>query len=959
MLFCDDMTKNYQTRYVDYNNSNNNRRKGKKNYFMKRLIKKITPYFFSFLIAIILSCILFFNEIRGYLQTNRHIKNNIEIEKIIDLIDNISAFSFNVNSLLFSLLLIIGMSLLFYTLWNYVPYRAVGFYKDRTLMCEKRLLIPYYRCSYILLIDLINKKRQLNYNRYEKERANSLEKNVLAYVDEIRIFYVNIDNRSNLLMYISDKGFFRKKIERKIYKKMNYVVNNLNITFKENYHFINLEEKEIIKVRNVIEQYHQIRQINVKRNITNVEGLIHNCLYSIQNETSKQTGFLIKIKKINDQSFGISLFILAKNKKSINSLRESFILKLYNKAILNKRNFFFHINNINLKLGSKTIANFFPLILDSIGVSNGGYLGLFSEYNQDYVNYKKSKSLNQIILGHKQGGSERNKETVVSIPTDDLLLNIEIYGMIGQGKTSLVRSIIKQLSNQHVGSLVIDIKGEYAPYFINNSNVEIFTIGKPRPLCINIFQNKDENDIRNTLLIIEEMLSTINQTFSPAMKNLFETALFFASKAKNPNLNTFVEELFSLSLNYLEQQNSNSYIQQTLDAVLNRLSSIFSPINFDVLGVGYSTIDFSYLDHGKVIILDLSEFQKRAARPSDIFLITNLVLKMLYRYASSKGTSNKLKYVVIIEEALNTIPNIYSSESSASLITSENNFLLGRSLGIGHITVSQLWNSVSNIVHGNSATKIIFRSGDKVEKIANAINLSEELSSRLQTLPFRNCYAFVRGIEHPFVLKTVACSSEQLSKYQYRSLLNSKYQHFTHPLLYRNFIEMRSAIYSKFRNIQNKGKDQMLTSHYQKNLAINNLQNKIVEQSKAENKGAGAYLDHDTLTITDLDSLQLKETWTNFCNEYARNYPDLDVNYLKFLSDFVVKNIIKSYDIIELKKFVSENNLNFIRNYLKDKGISSDKHLIACVKFLLSQILKQKEFLLILPNTSKVQRSSS
>ena len=163
--------------------------------------------------------------------------------------------------------------------------------------------------------------------------------------------------------------------------------------------------------------------------------------------------------------------------------------------------------------------------------------------------------------------------------------------------------------------------------------------------------------------------------------------------------------MFELS-EKIKKRINTSYIQQTLDAVLNRLNYIFNPTNFEILGVNTTTLDFSIFDRGKSIILDLSELQKRAARPSDIFLITNLILKMFYKYASLKGTSDSLRYVVVLEEAVNIIPKIYNSDSSASLITAENNFLLGRNLGIGHITVSQLWESVSSIVHGLSLIHI-------------------------------------------------------------------------------------------------------------------------------------------------------------------------------------------------------------------------------------------------------------
>ena len=170
---------------------------------------------------------------------------------------------------------------------------------------------------------------------------------------------------------------------------------------------------------------------------------------------------------------------------------------------------------------------------------------------------------------------------------------------------------------------------------------------------------------------------------------------------------------------------------------------------------------------------------------------------MLYRFASSKEMTNKLRYVVVLEEAINIIPNFYHSESSASLITAENNFLLGRSLGIGHITVSQLWQSVSNIVHGNSATKFIFRSSEKTDLIAKALNMNEEEIAKIQSLPTQHCFLFSENSESAIQIKTLDLVNEPISYVEYQSKMLRKYGRSVFPLLYNNFIDMRTSIYQQ------------------------------------------------------------------------------------------------------------------------------------------------------------------
>ncbi|MHA1778255.1 MAG: hypothetical protein ACTSYN_01660, partial [Candidatus Heimdallarchaeaceae archaeon] len=300
-------------------------------------------------------------------------------------------------------------------------------------------------------------------------------------------------------------------------------------------------------------------------------------------------------------------------------------------------------------------------------------------------------------------------------------------------------------------------------------------------------------DVRTTLLIIDEMFMSSKLELSPSMKNLFEFALFKTHSSNERNIKTFVANLFSVAEN-LKKQHNSPYLQQTLDALLNRLNFIFNPLNFEVLGVSKTTLDLSALNKGKTIILDLSQLQKRAARPSDIFLICNMVLKYLYRFALSQSNVSKLKYVVVMEEAINIIPNFYHVESSASLITAENNFLLGRSLGIGHITVTQMWRSISNIVHGNSSTKIIFRTSENIDEVSQNLNLTEQEKEQLKTLPAQQCFMFFESTNKGILIQTLDQYIQPVSYSKYLSLLSQKYKNKIYPLLYENFIDMRNSI---------------------------------------------------------------------------------------------------------------------------------------------------------------------
>ena len=511
--------------------------------------------------------------------------------------------------------------------------------------------------------------------------------------------------------------------------------------------------------------------------------------------------------------------------------------------------------------------------------------------------FNKPPMKSSILLGYKYSvdlfGDEVFDE--ISIDVGELLYNVEIYGMIGRGKTRLVCSIIQHLFHRKIPSLIFDIKGEYAATFATEPNVEVFTIGAPHPLCINLFDTKDEDDVRGTLLVIEEMMASSNQEFSPSMKNLFETALFLTHKAEERTLETFVETLITLA----KKTKHIASIHHTLDAVLNRINYIFNPISFEILGVSQTTLNFDIFEQGKSIILDLSQFQKRAARPTDIYLICNLILKLFYKYASSKELTNKLRYVVVLEEAINIIPNFYRKQSSASLITAENNFLLGRSLGIGHITISQMWNNVSNIVHANSSTKIVFRSGQEIEKIAKALNLQEFHFNRLQKLPIRHCFFWKDGQEEVSELMTVDFTLPPLKYNHYLLFLKRKYHSSPYPLLFTSFIDMRAALYDKLSHSKQS------TQKKKEKLVVTNNISKI---STSSNKAIRSKTELTKKTSSQENQVKLDDVCFTFCSlnkdkkQCKTNRKDAEIAISSLLRDLLSMRLNKQFWELLIKR---------------------------------------------------------
>jgi len=384
-----------------------------------------------------------------------------------------------------------------------------------------------------------------------------------------------------------------------------------------------------------------------------------------------------------------------------------------------------------------------------------------------------------------------------SLPLETFLFNLEIIGMIGRGKTYLVASIIEQLLDSTIGCLILDLKGEYAHLFINEPNVIVYTIGGPAPLGINLFEMDSDDDVQIVLALISEMLTIAGAPFSPTMQHIFETALQKVAKMKTKNLETFLHCLNKSAEKYTISMKT-SYARDSVDAILNRLNYIFGGVNFEVFSALDNTIDFSKLDDGAKIILDFSEYLRRGASTASLFLVCNLILHLLSKHASQKGITNKLRYLVILEEAMYLIPKRFNLESTASIGYSEQNFIMGRSLGIGSVTIYQLWDSVSSVVHANSLTKILFR-GEDIEKMQGAIKLTEEQFDYLAHLPDRYFILKSKILSGPALLKSKTLTRRGISDNKYKLLAQQKFQRngLQHIRLTKNLIELRNEVFLK------------------------------------------------------------------------------------------------------------------------------------------------------------------
>ncbi len=769
--------------------------------------------------------------------------------------------------------------------------------RNNEFFLQRKILLPFYRCKVVLLIKHINCNIKLNSEEVEGIHT-SFSTLVALNVEKIQIVISKYQSRTSLYILLSKQGFSKKRILQKLEKELLLVTNALSTNYEGHFNILNSKQSKLLlrflrkKKKRIPLDYSALvdTEIDVMDMMYKTIALERcpdvSLMISVQNLKHINGEFYVRFSALSDDNFSIRKFLNATNmskKQNTSSVQE------YEIVLLDDVPKYFHI----------------PLDYKEITTA---------VLSKPRTVFKQGES---ILLGYEYINELLDDE--ISISIGELLYNVEIYGMIGRGKTRFVSGILQSLIHSNVPSLVFDIKGEYAMTFATEPNVEIFTIGSPHPLCVNLFDTEDEDDVRGTLLVIEEMIASTDQNFSPSMKNLFETALFLTHKEEKRTLEVFAEHLITLA----KKNKRVTTIQNTLDAVLNRLNFIFNPSNFEILGVSQTTLNFDVMDQGKTIILDLSQFQRRAARPSDIYLVCNLILKLFYRFAAAKDLTNKLRYVLVLEEAINIIPKIYRTQSSASLITAENNILLGRSLGIGHIFCTQMWHNVSNIVHANSSTKIVFRSGQETEKLAKALNLHEFHYERLQQLPIRHCFIWKDGENKALEIITKEFNCKPLDYQTYLLFLKRKYSSSLYPLLFSSFIEMRTTLHDKLTQSNQTSK-----KNYQKEKKTNAERQKPKEQNSS-------FLNHkfkpDDVCITYC-SLSKNEKECSIIRKNARNACSL---------------LIKRYSRHEIEQAIlgekSSSLEDLLKEVLKERTLHNEEKVVLCAqRELANQLLKME-----------------
>ncbi|MHA2176848.1 MAG: ATP-binding protein [Candidatus Thorarchaeota archaeon] len=314
---------------------------------------------------------------------------------------------------------------------------------------------------------------------------------------------------------------------------------------------------------------------------------------------------------------------------------------------------------------------------------------------------------NELIIAETVFGGRRLFS--VGLKKDWLREHIAVLGATGTGKTTVVKHLMAQLSEQtDIPWWIFDVKGSEYQDLVNRSDSEVLelTPGIDSSFTIDLIDSEmkdDENCAHSIFTILKELLNERGDSsgLSPAMEKLLRESVTHVVKSIDGD-----NSVQALTSKVSELASKDRIGNMTRDALLNRLEILTREPLGSVLRGGPDAVQISNL-LDKRVILDLSQIARiggmDAAR-----LFYNLIAKRIFDAAMKRGISEGLHHVVVLEEASNLVPESYTRHSAAEVTTGESMVMLLRATGQGVIVVSTRPNVSSNIL-ANTSTKIVFR----------------------------------------------------------------------------------------------------------------------------------------------------------------------------------------------------------------------------------------------------------
>lgn len=394
-----------------------------------------------------------------------------------------------------------------------------------------------------------------------------------------------------------------------------------------------------------------------------------------------------------------------------------------------------------------------------------------------------------------------------SIPLEDLAKHALVTGMTGSGKTTTIFGVLEQLFSKNIPFLIIEpAKAEYRHLLGADDGksdpsgpiptLRVYTLGDETvaPFRLNPFEFEiiDENRRIHLQTHIDYLKSVFNAAFIlyAPMPYVLETCLHEIYTDRGWDLTSGL----NLRLGSLDYSNATQWsifptlsdLYHKVDEVVNRLgyeariemdvkAGLKARIGSLLLGSKglmlncRSGVPFSeLLDYPTVLELE------RIGNDDEKAFIIGLVLTRLYEYRrlSVQGQpAPDFQHLTIVEEAhrlLKNVPTEVQTEGAntrgQAVETFANMLSEIRSYGEGILIAEQIPTKLTPDAVKNTNLKIVHRlvATDDREVMAGAMNMGDEQSQFLTTLPRGFCSVYAEQADYPYLIMVNDTRSKQM-----------------------------------------------------------------------------------------------------------------------------------------------------------------------------------------------------
>lgn len=391
-----------------------------------------------------------------------------------------------------------------------------------------------------------------------------------------------------------------------------------------------------------------------------------------------------------------------------------------------------------------------------------------------------------------------------SVSLNDLSKHVVIMGSSGEGKTTLVKSMIIGIKKSfpEIPILAMSFKNDLNDL---NEYYPNFTVLRPgENFSINIFdpQNQDPTNYSENLknALVNSISKIAIDQFTTQMENVLTDILKIIAGNKDlQNPKGFID----VSSEYRKQNfNKIQNIDATLGGIMNRMKRFLDGPLANTFSNSTAQNIKSYLD--KDCIIDLSQILKIGNDIRDQQLFMNIIFYTMMNSTMQKSSDNIIKHITIIDDA-SLFGDINASDNSPYKILATS----GR--GPGECLISLAATTLDRRIMENAGLFISFRTaGDQT--IANYLDIPSDKSYFLHKLDQGECIVKYRK-NNPFLLKTFKV--ERL--YQKKSVdedeeenndkLDRKFQEKIKED--ENFEDVKSADNEKIEDVTVKQTDEM------------------------------------------------------------------------------------------------------------------------------------------------------